>query len=289
MANWRKVHDHPLEFGHFSYSTSSGTSSHTSSSQRFCIFVLEVMVFSHEKLKVYEKALNCIASLALHSRSWDNRHAITDHLTRASESIVLNLVEGARLRGAANRQHFTEYAMGSALECAACLDIAVAKQLLTDEIAMVQKRALCEIVRMLTGLRKSWAEDQFREDPPDPPPYRNSEKWLFAHERLEVYQVGLQFVRWLHMQSAGAALSSRPFRQLDKLATSVVLNIAEGNGRYLEGDQRPFLDRAAASAAKAAAYVDLCCRSSELAQSQRDSGIELLGRVALMLRAMTVN
>ncbi len=136
-------------------------------------------MFSHEKLKVYEKALSCIASLALHSRSWDNRHAITDHLTRASESIVLNLVEGARLRGAANRQHFTEYAMGSALECAACLDIAVAKQLLTDEIAMVQKRALCEIVRMLTGLRKSWAEDQFREDPP---PLAEAANWRRARE-----------------------------------------------------------------------------------------------------------
>ena len=159
-------------------------------------------MFSHEKLQVYQKALNCVADLAQHSCSWDNRHAIVDHLTRASESILLNLVEGARQRGAANRQHFTEYAMGSALECAACLDIAVVKELLSDEAAMVQKRALCEIVRMLTGLRKSWAEDQLREDPPL---YLSCQKWLFVHERLQVYQMGLQFVRWLHGQPAGAA------------------------------------------------------------------------------------
>jgi four helix bundle protein len=84
-------------------------------------------IFWHEKLRVYETALTCVAGLVEQSRSWDKRHAIVDQLLRASESILLNIVEGARLRGAANRQHITEYAMGSALECAACLDIAVLK------------------------------------------------------------------------------------------------------------------------------------------------------------------
>ena len=68
----------------------------------------------------------------------------------------------------------------------------------------------------------------------------------------------------------------------------MVLNIAEGNGRYLQGDLGKFLDIAGASAAKAAAYLDLCCRSGELEQSQRDRGTELLCRVALMLRALTL-
>jgi four helix bundle protein len=240
-------------------------------------------VFSHEKLKVYQKALTCVAWLAQHSRSWDKRHAVLDHLLRASESILLNLVEGTRRRGAAHRQHFSEYAIGSALECAACLDIAVLKGFLSPEAARTDKVALCEIVKMLTGLRKSWAEEELLEDSP---PYESNEEWLFAHERLEVYQLSLQFVGWFHAQPAGAALSSRLFRQLDKLGTSVVLNIAEGNGRYQEADQRTFLDTAGAATAKAAAYLDLCCRSGELDQGQRDRGIELLGRVALMLRAL---
>jgi four helix bundle protein len=270
----------------FYSSTLSGTSSHTSSRRSLAADRWkEGNVFSHEKLNVYQKALTCVAGLARHTHSWDKRHAVVDHLLRASESIVLNLVEGARLRGAANRQHFTEYAMGSALECAACLDIAVLKEFLPQAPATAEKRALCEVVKMLAGLRRSWAEDELREDPPV---YRASEKWLFAHERLEVYQVGLQFVGWFQAQPAGAALSSRLFRQLDKLGTSVVLNIAEGNGRYLEGDQRKFLDIGGASAAKAAAYLDLCCRSGELEQSHRDCGTELLGRVALMLRALTL-
>jgi four helix bundle protein len=240
-------------------------------------------MFSHQKLSVYHKALSCVAALAQDSRSWDKRHAFVDHLLRASESILMNLVEGTRLRGSAQRQHFSEYAMGSALECAACLDIAVVKELLIASAASARKQSLCEVVRMLAGLRRSWANDQVREEEGT---YRVSQK-LFAHERLEVYQVGLQFIGWFHAQPAGAALSSRLFRQLDKLGTSVVLNIAEGNGRFEAGDRRKFLDTAGASAAKTAAYLDLSFESGELDPQQRDRGLGLLVRVAQMLHAMT--
>ena len=58
---------------------------------------------------------------------------------------MLNLVEGTRLREAAKRQHFIEYSLGSALECAACLDIAVIKGFLTEAGALADKRFLCEI------------------------------------------------------------------------------------------------------------------------------------------------
>jgi four helix bundle protein len=90
-------------------------------------------MFSLDKLKVYDKALANAASLAQRSRSWDKRHAVTDQLLRASESFVLNLAEGARLRSAAKRQHVLDYAIGSALECAACLDIAQIKEFLCPD------------------------------------------------------------------------------------------------------------------------------------------------------------
>jgi four helix bundle protein len=239
-------------------------------------------MFSHQKLSVYQKALSCVAALGQHARSWDKRHAFVDHLLRASESILMNLVEGTRRRGCGHRQHFSEYAMGSALECAACLDIALKKDLLGPSAANATKESLCEVVRMLAGLRRSWANDQLREEEGS----YGSEK-LFAHERLEVYQVSLEVIGWFQAQPAGAALSSRLFRQLDKLTTSVVLNIAEGNGRYEAGERRKFLETAEASAAKSAAYLDLSCASGELDSHQRDRGLELLGRVAQMLHAMT--
>ena len=49
-------------------------------------------------LKVYEKALALGASADALSASWGKRHAIVEHFLRASESIVLNIAEGARLQ-----------------------------------------------------------------------------------------------------------------------------------------------------------------------------------------------
>src|ERR1051326_5772409 len=73
-------------------------------------------MFSLEKLTVYDKALTRAASLARHSGSWDKRHAVVDHLLRASESIVLNLAEGARLGSGGKRQHQLDDAIGLGAE-----------------------------------------------------------------------------------------------------------------------------------------------------------------------------
>ena len=81
-------------------------------------------MLSHQKLKVYGKGLAVVASLAKHSAAWDKRHAVVDPLCRASESIVLNLAEATRLGSPPQKQQLLDYAVGSALECAACLDIA---------------------------------------------------------------------------------------------------------------------------------------------------------------------
>ena len=55
---------------------------------------------------------------------------------------------------------------------------------------------------------------------------------LFHHESLDVYQVGLDFMRWFIGFPGGSQLSDRWCREIDRAATSVVLNVAEGNGRY---------------------------------------------------------
>jgi four helix bundle protein len=241
-------------------------------------------MFSHHKLIVYEKALACVTSLAKHSALWDKRHAVVEQLARASESVVLNLVEGVRLWSSTNKQHWLDYAIGSALECAACLDIAVIKQFLSCELVIEEKRSLNEVVKMLVALRRSWGGAQLQEDAG---PYRSNACTLFAHERLDAYQVGLDFMRWFHSLPAGSELSNRLYRQVDKSATSVILNIAESNGRYAQADRRKFLDTAESSAVKAATYLDLCQSKAELDLIQRERGIELLGRVALMIRGLT--
>jgi four helix bundle protein len=106
---------------------------------------------------------------------------------------------------------------------------------------------------------------------------------------LHVYQVGLEFMRWFQTVPGGAEVTNRLHRQVDKAATSVVLNIAERNGRYPEGDRRSFLDTAEASAVKAAVYLDLCAHEVQLDPAQRECGVQLLGRISLMLRGLSLN
>ena len=65
--------------------------------------------------------------------------------------------------------------------------------------------------------------------------------------------------------------------------TSVVLNVAEGNGRYSELDHRRFLEMAAASAVKAAAYLDLYQQKALTARMETSQGRELLSRIVAML------
>ena len=139
-------------------------------------------MFCLDKLKVYEKALANAASLAQHSESWDKRHAVTDQLLRASESVVLNLAEAARLRSTAKRQPLLDYAIGSALESAACLDIAQIKGFLCNDEVLREKRCLCEVVKMLVGLKRAWSAEAFHEESST---YGKPEDWLFPHERLD--------------------------------------------------------------------------------------------------------
>ena len=108
-------------------------------------------------------------------------------------------------------------------------------------------------------------------------------KGVLTHESLDVYQTGLEFMRWFVCFPGGTELSGRLCRDVDKSATSVVLKVAEGNGRYSELDHRRFLKIAAASAVKAAAYLDLYQQQALPARVEIAQGRELLGRISAML------
>src|SRR5437016_2293560 len=104
-------------------------------------------MFDHEKLQVYDRALVFAAKTAAWTNTWDKRHALVDHLSRATESILLNLAEAVRQRGTAARLQTADYAIGSTLECAACVDVARIKELLTPQVCQQEKRLLCEITK----------------------------------------------------------------------------------------------------------------------------------------------
>jgi four helix bundle protein len=242
-------------------------------------------VFAHEKLHVYNKALAFASTAAALTSRWDKKHALVDHLARAAESIVLNLAEAARQRGAPARLRIADYAIGSSLECAGCLDIARIKKLNFDYSG--EKQRLCEITKMLVGLRKGWTQFfgeesvSYRADTSQTEP-----QFLFQHETLAVYQAALEFVEWFISRPDAQELSNRLFRQLDEAATAIVLNIAEGNGRYAELDQQRFLKIADSATVKAAVYLDLCVQKAVLRKTEVASGKELLRKISAMVSAM---
>jgi four helix bundle protein len=79
---------------------------------------------------------------------------VKDQLDRASTSVPLNIAEGNGKYAPRDRCRFFDIAHGSALECAAGLDILVAKAKLTPEQIRPGKESLQRIVRMLVGLIK---------------------------------------------------------------------------------------------------------------------------------------
>ncbi len=84
-----------------------------------------------------------------------------DQLDRASTSIPLNIAEGNGKYTAPDRCRFFDIARGSALECAACLDVLVAKKRLDQ--AEQGKEILVRIVSMLVGLIRSTSSDRVYE------------------------------------------------------------------------------------------------------------------------------
>ena len=116
--------------------------------------------FDHKKLKVYQEAIRFVAwadeLLVLLPKSI----AVHKQLDRASTSVPLNIAEGNGKNTSPDRCNFFDIARGSALECAACLDVLVAKKQIEGTLANEGKAVLVEIVSMLVGLIRSNSADR---------------------------------------------------------------------------------------------------------------------------------
>ena len=110
--------------------------------------------FDHEKLEVYREAIAFIAWVSALLEGTVRIGEVKDQLDRASTWIPLNIAEGNGKYAPKDRCRFFDIAHGSALECAAGLDILVAKAKLTPEQIRPGKESLQRIVRMLMGLIK---------------------------------------------------------------------------------------------------------------------------------------
>jgi four helix bundle protein len=81
-----------------------------------------------------------------------SRPSAARHLDDASTSVALNIAEGNGKRSVPDRVRFLEIARGSALECAACLDVLVMRKKLDRVVADAGKAILIRIVSTVTKL-----------------------------------------------------------------------------------------------------------------------------------------
>jgi len=218
---------------------------------------------------------------------WDSKHAIQDHLPRAAESIVENTA-AASAAYSALKHVAMDYALGSSLESAACLDIAEAKHLIDAGGTLRLKHQLVEVFKMLVGLKRSWAGREIKDRVQIYGEGRQpSDKGvLFHHERLDVYQVGMTLIRSFSTATETQKLPIRLFRKLDGLATACVLNIAEGNRRFSTRDHCRFLKIAHQSAIKMATQLDICQLKKLVGDQSIHEWKHLLSRLASMTSVM---
>jgi len=111
---------------------------------------------------------------------------------------------------------------------------------------------------------------------------------MFDHEKLHVYQRQLEFLEWVtllldEVQRHDAGKTSEVRRQLDRASLSVLLNIAEGNGRRRQQTRAKFLDDPRGSASESAACLDALVAKRVCSPERVRPGKQLLERVSSML------
>ena len=124
------------------------------------------MYFDHERLDVYQESISFCGWVGDLLNAITGKTAAKDQLDRASTSLPLNIAEGNGKFSDADRSRFLEIARGSALECAACLDVLAVRKIIAAERIVPAKEQLVRIVNMLMGMLKRFSgrAEFLRED-----------------------------------------------------------------------------------------------------------------------------
>ena len=113
---------------------------------------------------------------------------------------------------------------------------------------------------------------------------------VFDHERLDVYKVALDFLVMAddtveHLPRGRGHLAD----QLSRASTSIVLNIAEGAGKFSKPDKRRYYLSSTGSATECAAILDVLLRLHLIPVERHGEGKKMLERIVSMLIKLAKN
>lgn len=111
-------------------------------------------------------------------------------------------------------------------------------------------------------------------------------KPYFDHEKLNVYQVSLAFNEWVDELLSSIEAKAAAKDHLDRAATSIPLNIAEGNGKFSSRDRARFFDIARGSAVESAASLDVLVSRELTTKVQIEPAKEQLVQIVNMLMGL---
>jgi four helix bundle protein len=106
---------------------------------------------------------------------------------------------------------------------------------------------------------------------------------MMDHEKLLVYQKSLKFVEWTDELISKVNKKINVIDHLDRASTSIVLNIAEGNGKFTSRDRCKFFDISRGSALECAGCLDVIIRRTSLTKEEIIEGKQLLKEIISML------
>lgn len=125
---------------------------------------VQKIYFDHEKLIAYQRSIQFVAWSSQLLEKLRAKLAVSNQLDRASTSVPLNLAEGNAKFTAPDRCRYFDSARGSALECAACLDVLVAKRKCTLEETQSGKEMLRDTVSLIVGLVRKISPERLGEE-----------------------------------------------------------------------------------------------------------------------------
>ena len=106
----------------------------------------------------------------------------------------------------------------------------------------------------------------------------------FDHEKMDVYQLSVDFIS-IANELVESIPKGRAYlgNQLQRAALSIVLNIAEGAGKFSPKDKASFYTTARGSTAECAAVLDVCRQLQIIEEDLLKENKEILNRIAQML------
>jgi len=105
----------------------------------------------------------------------------------------------------------------------------------------------------------------------------------FDHEKLKVYQLSLEFNKYAHQICSKLDSRSDIRNQLDRASSSIVLNIAEGNGKYSKKDKCRYFDISLGSSFECAGCLDILSVRDLISNQEANKGKLVIKEIISML------